>query len=91
MRLELGLQCLEARLNGECVRVRSKRAVDLSDGGAAPLEPNAPPDLDAMSQQAAMLSFLDCFWLLGFVAIIGLPLALIVKRFAAARAPVGAH
>jgi DHA2 family multidrug resistance protein len=46
---------------------------------------------NAMSQQAAMLSFLDCFWLLGFVAIIGLPLALMVKRFAAARAPVGAH
>jgi hypothetical protein len=46
---------------------------------------------NAMSQQAAMLSFLDCFWLLGFVAIIGLPLALIVKHFAVARAPVGGH
>ena len=46
---------------------------------------------NVMSQQAAMLSFLDCFWMLGFVAIIGLPLALTVKRFAAAKAPVGAH
>jgi MFS transporter, DHA2 family, multidrug resistance protein len=46
---------------------------------------------NAMSQQAAMLSFLDCFWLLGFVAIIGLPLALMVKRFTIGRAPVGAH
>jgi MFS transporter, DHA2 family, multidrug resistance protein len=46
---------------------------------------------NVMSQQAAMLSFLDCFWMLGFVAIIGLPLALMVKRFAAAKAPVGAH
>lgn len=46
---------------------------------------------NAMSQQAAMLSFLDCFWLLGFIAIIGLPLALMVRRFIAGRAPTGAH
>jgi DHA2 family multidrug resistance protein len=46
---------------------------------------------NAMSQQAAMLSFLDCFWLLGFVAIIGLPLALMVRRFASGKAPAGAH
>jgi DHA2 family multidrug resistance protein len=46
---------------------------------------------NVMSQQAAMLSFLDCFWMLGLVAIIGFPLALMVKRFAVAKAPVGAH
>jgi hypothetical protein len=46
---------------------------------------------NAMSRQAAMLSFLDCFWLLGFVAIIGLPLALMVKRFASGKAPAGGH
>jgi MFS transporter, DHA2 family, multidrug resistance protein len=46
---------------------------------------------NAMTQQAAMLSFLDCFWLLAIVSILGLPLALMVKRFASGRAPAGAH
>ncbi|MGA2410084.1 MAG: DHA2 family efflux MFS transporter permease subunit [Candidatus Binataceae bacterium] len=46
---------------------------------------------NALSQQAAMLSFLDCFYLLAIVAIIGLPLALMVKRFKAGAAPAGAH
>jgi DHA2 family multidrug resistance protein len=32
-------------------------------------------------KNAAMLGFLDCFWLLGIVALIGLPLALMIKKF----------
>jgi hypothetical protein len=32
-----------------------------------------------LDNQVSILSFLDCFWLLGLVALIGVPLALFVK------------
>ncbi len=32
-------------------------------------------------KQAAMLGFLDCFWLLGIIALVGVPLALMVRKF----------
>jgi hypothetical protein len=34
-----------------------------------------------VKQQAAMLSFLDCFRMLGVVAILALPVALFIKPF----------
>jgi MFS transporter, DHA2 family, multidrug resistance protein len=34
-----------------------------------------------MTQQAAMLAFMDCFHLLGLVVLAGLPLAFFIRRF----------
>jgi DHA2 family multidrug resistance protein len=38
-----------------------------------------------LDQQVSILSFLDCFWLLGIVALIGVPLAFLVKSAHAAK------
>lgn|ERR1700694_2996134 len=32
-------------------------------------------------KQAAMLGFLDCFWLLGIISLVGVPLALMTRKF----------
>jgi DHA2 family multidrug resistance protein len=32
-------------------------------------------------KQAAMLGSLDCFWLLGVIALVGIPLALMIRKF----------
>lgn len=37
--------------------------------------------LSMMTQQATMLAFMDCFRLLAFVVMIGLPIALFIRRF----------
>ena len=34
-----------------------------------------------MTQQATMLAAMDCFYLLGLVVLIGLPLAFFIRRF----------
>ena len=34
-----------------------------------------------VQQQATMLAFLDCFWVLGVVAAIGVPLAIFIRKF----------
>jgi len=34
-----------------------------------------------VQQQAAILSFLDCFRVLGVVAVIGVPLAIFIRKF----------
>jgi MFS transporter, DHA2 family, multidrug resistance protein len=34
-----------------------------------------------LGEQAATLDFLDCFRLLGYVALLGVPLALLIKKF----------
>jgi DHA2 family multidrug resistance protein len=34
-----------------------------------------------VQQQAALLAFLDCFWVLGIVAFIGPVLAIFIKKF----------
>ena len=34
-----------------------------------------------MTQQAATLAFLDCFRLLGYAALCGIPLAMLIKKF----------
>jgi DHA2 family multidrug resistance protein len=34
-----------------------------------------------LQQQAALLAFMDCFWLLGIVALTGPLLALLIRRF----------
>jgi len=34
-----------------------------------------------VQRQAAMLAFLDCFWVLGVVAAIGVPLAIFIRKF----------
>jgi DHA2 family multidrug resistance protein len=39
---------------------------------------------ETVKKQAATLAFLDCFWLLGLVAIVALPVALFIKPFGAA-------
>jgi len=44
-----------------------------------------------MTQQAAMLAFMDCFHLLAIVVLAGLPLALLIKRFEIGKAAGGAH
>jgi DHA2 family multidrug resistance protein len=44
-----------------------------------------------MNRQAAILAFLDCFWLLGLVAIIGLPLACCIRWFHAGSPGAGGH
>jgi DHA2 family multidrug resistance protein len=44
-----------------------------------------------MNRQAAILAFLDCFWLLGLVPIIGLPLACCIRWFHAGSPGAGGH
>lgn len=44
-----------------------------------------------LSRQAAILAFLDCFLLLGLVAIIGVPLAFCIRRFQAGSPGAGGH
>ena len=44
-----------------------------------------------MTQQATMLAAMDCFYLLGLVVLIGLPLAFFIRRFAIASAGGAAH
>ena len=44
-----------------------------------------------MTQQATMLAFMDCFHLLAFVVIAGLPLAFLVRRFEIGKTAGGAH
>ncbi|HEV3113322.1 MAG TPA: DHA2 family efflux MFS transporter permease subunit [Candidatus Binataceae bacterium] len=44
-----------------------------------------------MTQQATMLAFMDCFHLLAFVVILGLPLAFLVRRFEIGKAGGAAH
>jgi len=34
-----------------------------------------------VQQQAAILAFLDCFWILGVVAAVGVPLAIFIRKF----------
>jgi len=41
-------------------------------------------------QQAAFLGFLDCFWLLGCVCLIGAPLVFLTRKFRSA-GPGAAH
>ena len=44
-----------------------------------------------MTQQAAMLAFMDCFRLLGVIVLMGLPLAFIIRRFQIGAAGGAAH
>lgn len=44
-----------------------------------------------MTQQAAMLAFMDCFHLLAIVVLAGLPLALLIKRFDIGKAASAGH
>lgn len=44
-----------------------------------------------MTQQAAMLAFMDCFHLLGLVVLAGLPLAFFIRRFEIGKAGGAAH
>jgi MFS transporter, DHA2 family, multidrug resistance protein len=44
-----------------------------------------------MNRQAAIFAFLDCFWLLGLIAIIGLPLACCIRWFHAGSPGAGGH
>jgi MFS transporter, DHA2 family, multidrug resistance protein len=45
----------------------------------------------AMTQQATMLAFMDCFRLLGIIVLLGLPLAFFIRRFEIGKAGGGAH
>ena len=45
----------------------------------------------AADRSAAMLGFLDCFWLLGWVALIGLALSFFIKKFRSGGAAGGGH
>lgn len=40
-------------------------------------------------KNAAMMGFLDCFWLLGLVALVGLALSFFIKKFSGGGAPAG--
>jgi DHA2 family multidrug resistance protein len=44
-----------------------------------------------MTQQAAMLAFMDCFHLLAIIVLAGLPLALLIKRFDIGKAAPAGH
>ena len=44
-----------------------------------------------MTQQAAMLAFMDCFHLLAIIVLAGLPLALLIKRFEIGKAAPAGH
>jgi DHA2 family multidrug resistance protein len=44
-----------------------------------------------VTEQAAMLAFMDCFRLLGLLVLVGLPLAFLIRRFEVGKAPGGAH
>jgi hypothetical protein len=44
-----------------------------------------------MTQQAAMLAFMDCFYLLALIVLAGLPLAFLIRRFETGKAAGGAH
>jgi DHA2 family multidrug resistance protein len=44
-----------------------------------------------MTQQAAMLAFMDCFYLLALIVLAGLPLAFLIRRFEIRKAAGGAH
>jgi MFS transporter, DHA2 family, multidrug resistance protein len=44
-----------------------------------------------MTQQATMLAAMDCFHLLGWVVIVGLPLAFLIRHFQIAGGPGAAH
>jgi MFS transporter, DHA2 family, multidrug resistance protein len=44
-----------------------------------------------MTQQGTMLAFMDCFYLLGLVVILGLPLAFLIRRFQIASADSVVH
>jgi MFS transporter, DHA2 family, multidrug resistance protein len=44
-----------------------------------------------MTQQAAMLAFMDCFRLLGLVVVLGLPLAFLIRRFQIGVVASGGH
>jgi MFS transporter, DHA2 family, multidrug resistance protein len=44
-----------------------------------------------MTQQATMLAFMDCFHLLAWIVLAGLPLALLIKRFEIGQAAAGGH
>jgi len=46
---------------------------------------------NVMTQQAAMLAFMDCFHLLGLVVLAGLPLAFLIRRFEIGKAAGAAH
>jgi len=45
----------------------------------------------AMTQQATMLAFMDCFRLLGIIVLFGLPLAFCIRHFEIGKAGGGAH
>ncbi len=40
-------------------------------------------------KNAAMLGFLDCFWLLGFVSLVGLVLSFTIRKFGSSGAAGG--
>jgi hypothetical protein len=44
-----------------------------------------------MTQQAAMLAFMDCFHLFAISVLAGLPLALLIKRFEIYKAAPAGH
>ncbi|HSU90753.1 MAG TPA: DHA2 family efflux MFS transporter permease subunit [Sporolactobacillaceae bacterium] len=44
-----------------------------------------------MTQQATMLAFMDCFYLLAIVVLAGLPLAFLIRRFEIGKAASAAH
>ena len=44
-----------------------------------------------MTKQATMLAAMDCFHLLGWVVILGLPLAFLIRRFQIGSAAGAAH
>jgi hypothetical protein len=44
-----------------------------------------------MTQQAAMLGFMDCFHLLSIVVLMGLPLAFLIRHFEIAKGGGGGH
>jgi len=43
-----------------------------------------------VQQQANMLAFLDCFWILGVIAFAGVPLTFFIRRFKQGK-EAGAH
>jgi hypothetical protein len=44
-----------------------------------------------MTQQAAMLAFMDCFHLLAVIVLAGLPLAFLARHFEIGKAASSAH
>ena len=44
-----------------------------------------------LERQAALLGSMDCFYALGWIALIGIPTALLIRRIQLVKAPEGAH